>query len=155
MASFPELDPETIRSDLDGLSITHGQGLAAISLLFLGETRPNQPLAALIPLDENGLDRIEALTRLWRALNGRTQTPDTRLTTQRRRRLRLMLQATDGHFAGATYREIANRIFGIHRVAADPWKTSALRDSTIRLVKDGQTMVAGGYRKLLRHQRRK
>ncbi|WP_282073358.1 DNA -binding domain-containing protein, partial [Janibacter hoylei] len=67
------------------MSITHGQGLAAISLLFLGETRPNQPLAALIPLDENGLDRIEALTRLWRALNGRTQTPDTRLTTQRRR----------------------------------------------------------------------
>lgn len=153
--SFPEIDLETMRSDPSGTSISHGQGLAAISLLFLDEAQPNGPLAALIPLDEDGLDRIEALTRLWRVLYGRKQTPDTRLTAQRRRRLRTMLQAIDGHHAGATYREIANRIYGVRRVADDPWKTSALRDSTISLVKDGHAMVAGGYRKLLRHRRRK
>ena len=65
-----------------------------------------------------------------------------------------MLQAVDGSTNGASYREIANIIFGASRIAADPWKTSALRDSTIDLVKDGLAMIAGGYRKLLRHRRK-
>jgi hypothetical protein len=65
-----------------------------------------------------------------------------------------MLQAVDGSMDGASYREIANVIYGAPRVAADSWKTSALRDSTIDLVKDGRAMIAGGYRKLLRHRRK-
>ena len=51
-------------------------------------------------------------------------------------------------------REIAEAIFGVERVASDPWKTSALRDAVLDLVKDGFAMIDGGYRKLLRHRRR-
>lgn len=65
-----------------------------------------------------------------------------------------MLQAIDGRANGATYREIADVLFGKDRVAADPWKSSALRDATMDLVKDGLAMIAGGYRTLLRHRRR-
>lgn len=65
-----------------------------------------------------------------------------------------MLQAVDGRMSGASYREIADAIFGAARVADDPWKTSPLRDATIDLVKDGLSLIAGGYRRLLRRRRR-
>ncbi|MER9675003.1 DUF2285 domain-containing protein [Mesorhizobium sp. M0208] len=150
----PELNPRNAQFGPEGLSIVHGEGAAAFRLLVLGDARPDQPLAALVPLDADGLDRIDAITRLWRALHNRHVFPDTRLTAQQRRRLRHMLQAVDGSMNGASYREIANVIYGAPRVAAESWKTSALRDSTIDLVKDGHAMIAGGYRKLLRHRRK-
>jgi hypothetical protein len=115
---------------------------------------PADPLVALVPLGADGLDRIEAVNRLWRAANGRKVPPDARLTTQQRRRLRRMLQAVDGHTEGATYREIAEALFGPARIAEASWKTSALRDVTIDLVKDGLALIAGGYRALLRRRRR-
>ena len=149
-----DLDLAKARVSEDGLSLIHGQGASAIPILLLGDARPDLPLAALVPLGADGLDRIDAATRLWRALQNRRVLTDTRLTAQQRRRLRHMLQAVDGSTNGASYREIANVIFGTSRVAADHWKTSALRDSTIDLVKDGISMIAGGYRKLLRHRRR-
>lgn len=149
-----DLDPRSAEFGPEGLSIVHGEGASAIRLLVLGDARTDQALAALVPLDADGLDRIDAVTRLWRALHDRPSLPDTRLTAQRRRRLRHMLQAVDGSMNGASYREIANVIYGAPRVSADPWKTSALRDSTIDLVKDGFAMIAGGYRKLLRHRRK-
>jgi hypothetical protein len=108
----------------------------------------------LVPLGADGLDRIDAVTRLWRAVNGRKVPIDGRLTKQQRRRLRRMLQAVDGHAEGASYREIAEAIFGATRVADASWKTSALRDVTIDLVKDGLALIAGGYRALLRRRRR-
>ena len=100
-------------------------------------------LPIFVPLGADGLDRIEAVTRLWRALNKRSVPPDGRLTAQQRRRLRYMLQAVDGHMNGASYREIAAAIYGASRVGAAAWKTSALRDSTIDLVKDGAALIAG------------
>jgi hypothetical protein len=93
-------------------------------------------LSALIPLDGNTLGRIEAVTRFYSAHLGRAIPPDTRLTSQQRRRLRFMLQALDGRINAATYREIANVIYGASRVADMPWKTSPLRDSVIALVRD-------------------
>jgi hypothetical protein len=111
-------------------------------------------LSALIPLDNNTLGRIEALTRFYSAQLGRAIPPDTRLTSQQRRRLRFMIQAVDGRINAATYREIANAIYGASRVADMPWKTSPLRDSVIALVKDGIAMVGGRYKQLLRHRRR-
>jgi len=65
-----------------------------------------------------------------------------------------MLQAIDGRMNGASYRQIAGVIFGVDRVASEPWKTSALRDTTTSLVRDGFAMIAGGYRALLRLRRR-
>ncbi|MCG7507866.1 DUF2285 domain-containing protein [Mesorhizobium retamae] len=107
-----------------------------------------------MPLDAHGLDRIQAFTRLWRSLHGLSVPSDTRMTVQQRRRLKNMLRAVDGRMNGADYREIAKVIFGVERVAHDPWKTSALRDAVLDLVKDGFAMIDGGYRKLLRHRRR-
>lgn len=150
----PELDRETARATADGLSIIHGHGANAVPLLLIGDVPPNRPVAALVPLGADGLDRIDAVARLWRAFNNKPVSPDGRLTSQKRRRLRLMLQAVDGRTDGASYREIADTVYGASRVAQDPWKTSALRDSTIDLVKDGFALIAGGYRKLLRHRRR-
>lgn len=80
--------------------------------------------------------------------------PDARITAQQRRRLRRMLQAVDGRSEGASYRQIAEAIFGQSRIAETPWKTSALRDATIDLVKDGLALTAGGYLSLLKRRRR-
>lgn len=148
-----DLEPAASRVGDDGLHIVHGGGAAAIHLLLLGDARPGQPLAALVPLDADAPDRLEALARLIRGLHRPPPPPDTRLTAQRRRRLKHMLQAVDGKASGASYREIAEVIFGACRVASDPWKTSALRDAAIRLVRDGRRMIDGDYRRLLHHYR--
>lgn len=128
--------------------------VSGIELLFLPGSSPQSPLAVLIPLGDDALGHIEAVTRFWQALRGRPAVKDTRITKQQRRRLRLMLQASDGRDHGASYREIARAIFGDARVAADPWKTSPLRDTVIGLVASATNMIGGGYRQLLRHRRR-
>ncbi|MDI2054428.1 MULTISPECIES: DUF2285 domain-containing protein [Bradyrhizobium] len=148
------IDLASARVGPDGLSGFHGRGTDTISILVAQGPPTGTALVALVPLGSDGLDRIEAVTRLWRALNHRRVPPDTRLTAQQRRRIRNMIQAVDGHTNGATYREIAVALFGAARVADTPWKTSALRDATIDLVRDGLSLVAGGYRSLLRRRRR-
>lgn len=126
----------------------------AIHMIVAPDMRPDRPLAVQIPLGADGLDRIEALMRLYRQLHGLPVPPDTRLTPQQRRRLKNMLRAADARSHNAGYREIAEAIFGVARVASEPWKTSALRDATMDLVKDGVAMIESGYRRLLRHRRR-
>ena len=60
------------------------------------------------------------------------------------------LRVLDGRLAGASYRAIAEDIYGPSRIAAESWKTSALRDTVIRLARTGFNMMSGDYRKLLR-----
>jgi hypothetical protein len=60
-----------------------------------------------------------------------------------------MLRALDGHLERASYREIADALFGAEAVARYSWKTSSIRGQIIRLVKDATRMMKGGYRKLL------
>jgi hypothetical protein len=60
-----------------------------------------------------------------------------------------MLRALDGHLDQASYREIADALFGAEAVARYAWKTSSIRGQTIRLVKDGVRMMKAGYRRLL------
>ncbi|MFD1911835.1 DUF2285 domain-containing protein [Halodurantibacterium flavum] len=115
---------------------------------------PEDPLAALIPLGRDGLDRLAALDRLLRHLHGYKVPPDRRLTTQQRRRLKAMLRAVDGQQHHARQREIAEAIFGADRIVEEPWQTSPLRDVVRDLLKDGAAMIAGGYRRLLRYRRR-
>jgi hypothetical protein len=148
------LDESASRLAVDGLHLIHGIGPSAVHVVRLTGAAADQPLAALVPLDADAPDRLSAISRLWRALHSPSPPGDARLTPQRRRRLRHMLQALDGRTFGATYRDIAEVMFGVPRVASDPWKTSALRDTTVRLVRDGFAMVSGGYRDLLRHRRR-
>lgn len=141
------------RDGPEGRHFVHDGGVGT-QLILLPGSDPNDPVAALIPLDAETPGRIEALIRFWRAGQGRPTPPDTRMTVQQRRRLRLMMQAADGRANGASYREIAIAIYGYKRTAADPWKTSALRDAVIGLVEGGTAMIGGGYLQLLRHRRR-
>jgi hypothetical protein len=159
----PDLFEPKIRVDIPvALTQKSVGGFNAVSVLddcmfnviFTARSKPTKPCAALVPIDDDCLSRIETLTRFWRALHGRTVPLDTRLTSQQRRRIRLMMQAFDGRNNNASYREIADAIYGASRVATEAWKTSALRDSTIALVKDGKAMVEGEYRLLLKHRRR-
>ncbi|MDX8492523.1 DUF2285 domain-containing protein [Mesorhizobium sp. VK22B] len=130
------------------------KGRVVTQLLLLPGSDPDGPVAAVIPLDSETQGRIEALNRFWRAWQGRPAPPDTRMTVQRRRRLRLMMQAADGRANGASYREIATVLYGFERIASDPWKTSPLRDTVIGLVESSVAMIGGGYLQLLRHRRR-
>jgi hypothetical protein len=125
-----------------------------LHILRLTGIEVDQPLAAIIPLDLDGFDRVEALMRLLKALHGRAVPPDTRLTPQQLRRARQMLQAVDGHMNGATHRDIAAAIYGAEDIADEVWKSSSRRYATIDLIRDGLAMIAGGYRKLLHHRRR-
>jgi hypothetical protein len=126
----------------------------ALQLLFLPGTSPHDPLAAIIPLDDDILDRIDALTRLSRAWLQRPPLRDTRMTAEQRRRFRLKIRAADGRMNGATYREIAIAIYGAARIDTEPWKTSPLRDAVIAFAESGMALIDGGYLHLLRHRRR-
>lgn len=138
----------------EGLHLSYATAAGRLHLIVLGSLEPDQPISVIIPLDALGLDRIEALNRLWRSLHGHKVPPETRMTAQQRRRIKNMLRAVDGRVNDAGYREIAEVIFGVERVASEPWKTSPLRDVVLDLVKDGFSLIDGGYRKLLRHRRR-
>ncbi|MGY4287120.1 hypothetical protein ACVWXO_006340 [Bradyrhizobium sp. LM2.7] len=111
--------------------------------------------AAELPLDRDFEARAHAATRLWRAMNGRAPGPAVhRLSRQRRERLCAALRAVAAYYAGATYRSIAEVLFGKKRIPDRAWKTHDLRNRTVRLVKGGLALVRGGYRKLLRPGRR-
>lgn len=152
-ASVPSLDFAAYRPGPEGYYAVHN-GEATTQLILRRALRPGEPIAALIPLDGEAPGRIEALTRFWRAWHHKSIPPDTRITAQRRLRLRLTIQAVDGRDNGASYREIAKAIFGESRVAAEPWKTAPLRDMVIGLVKSASALIGGGYLQLLRHRRR-
>ncbi|MFT4116706.1 DUF2285 domain-containing protein [Bradyrhizobium sp.] len=131
------------------------------AVLHIGSTEhriwSKQPLtaaahyAAELPLDRDFEARAHAATRLWRAMNGRAPGPGFhRLSKQRRERLCAALRAVAAYLAGATYRSIAETLFGGRRIPDRAWKTHDLRSRTIRLVQSGLAFVRGGYRKLLR-----
>lgn len=108
-----------------------------------------------MPLSITGFDRLEAVMRLLSALHGRVIPPDTRLTRQQRARARRMLQAFDGARDGATQLEIAEVIFRIGSISRDEWQASSTRHAVMSLLRDARAMIAGGYRKLLRHRHRR
>jgi hypothetical protein len=155
----PTLPPVGPLPTIDAAISQNANGVAYVSL-DLGNGQHLQlihdgiaPTAAIVPLGVDGLDRLEAIHRLLAALHGRTIPPDTRLTRQQRARLRRMLQAFDGHRAGATGQEIAQVIFRVGALDRNEWQTSYARHAVKALIRDARAMIAGGYRKLLRHRR--
>lgn len=107
--------------------------------------------AAELSFDGDFGARAYAARRLWRAMNGRVPGPAFhQLSKQRRERLSAAIRALDAQDAGASYRVIAEVLFGKKRVPDRAWKTHDLRNRTIRLVQGGLALMRGGYRKLLR-----
>jgi hypothetical protein len=121
--------------------------------LLLHRRAQSRPLAIMLPLDDDLPIRARTALQLWVRVKsrapGRGQEP-LALTRQQRDRLVLMLRALDGHLSDASYREIAEDLFGATRLQHEVWKTSSLRDRTIRLVRSSIAFMRSGYRKLLR-----
>lgn len=120
----------------------------------LGPDGGAAPTAAIIVLDDATPDRLEALARYWRGLSAPPAPPDPRVTPQRRQRLRQMLRAVDARLERESYRAIATALFPKHHIEAASWAGDALRETTIRLARDGMKLVHGGYRDLLKRPRK-
>lgn len=127
---------------------SHGR----LPVVRLGGLGAATPPAAIVPIDADFATRLDALLRLRNRLTGRLHVrPPQRLTKQRRQRLALSLRALDGRLAHASYRVIAQRLFGDGLLPAGAaWKTHGLRNRTIRLARSGQKLMHGGYLELLR-----
>ena len=111
-----------------------------------GEETP----CVVLPLDRLFEIRSAAALRLWRGLTARSPGRDpAALPASRRERLVLALRALDGRLEKASYRDIAEALFGSGRMPERGWKTYDLRDRTVRLARLGHAMMQGGYRRLL------
>ncbi|MGV7215363.1 DUF2285 domain-containing protein [Bradyrhizobium sp. UFLA05-112] len=109
-----------------------------------------------LPPDAEFNIRAHAAYRFLLAINGRSPGPPFHhLSAQRRKRLTLALRAFDGRMDGATYRAVAEVLFGARRVSERAWKTHDLRSRVIRLVQAGLALMRGGYRAFLRPPSRK
>ncbi|WP_247278032.1 MULTISPECIES: DUF2285 domain-containing protein [unclassified Bradyrhizobium] len=91
---------------------------------------------------------MHASRRLWRAITGRAPGPPFyQLSAQRRERLAFAVRTRWA--LGASYRVIAEVLFGRKCIPERGWKTHELRSRTIRLVQAGLALMRGGYRALL------
>lgn len=149
-AEEPTILPEgTTRGADDGLH--HLLGAGGQRRLQVLQSDPDAgALVAIIPLDQDGFARLDAVFRLLAQLHGRVVPDDKRLTYQKRLRAKRMLQAYDGRLAGASQRDIAKVIFRRTRVSRDEWQSAPERYAVIRLIRDARALVEGGYRSLLR-----
>ena len=146
------LTPTLVRRAHEGEYRIVRSGQGRHQFVLTADLTTSTPAAAVIPLDENFAARANAALRLWRSIT-RQQPGNSRdsQSAQRRQRLALALRALDGHLASASYRVIAQVLFGAARVpAGSNWKTHDLRDRTIRLVRTGTKLMQGGYLDLLR-----
>ncbi|MDD9718705.1 DUF2285 domain-containing protein [Dinoroseobacter sp. PD6] len=149
-AEEPTILPEgTIRYAHDGLHHLLGVG-GQLRLQVLQSDPDDDALVAIIPLDQEGFTRLDAVFRLLAQLHGRVVPDDKRLTRQKRLRAKRMLQAYDGHMARASQREIAEVVFRLSRVSRDEWQSASERFAVMALLRDARKMVDGGYRMLLR-----
>lgn len=146
----PTILPEGItRHAYDGLHHLLDAG-GQYRLQILQSDRDDDVLVAIVPLDEDGFARLDAVFRLLAQLHGRVVPADKRLTRQKRLRAKRMLQAFDGCVVGASQREIAEVVFRLSRVSRDEWQSAPERFAVMALLRDARNMVEGGYRALLR-----
>lgn len=139
------------RSAHDGEHIIVGLGREEHQLWLPDPPTEGASLAAIIKLDKDASRRAEAAMGFLRLANGQRARSDPRRRAVSDR-AKNTLRALDGHLRGASYRVIAEIVFGPSRAAAEPWKTSSVRDATIRLVRRGVALMRGGYRDILRRR---
>ncbi|GGC94236.1 DUF2285 domain-containing protein [Chelatococcus reniformis] len=142
--------PVDIRRTPDGHCMLLRLGGVEHRALFRDKPVAGMRYAAALPFDEAFDIRVHAARRLWCALDGRPPGPIFRsLPRQREQRLALALRALDARLDGATYRTIAEMLFGADRLPSRGWKTHDLHQRTVRLVQLGLRLMGGGYRELL------
>lgn len=108
------------------------------------------PITATISLSEQAPIQAEAALRFWRCIGKGRAGAARRARDLRSQRVRMSLRALDARQAGASYRGLAETLFGSERLDGADWKTCSLRDTTIRLVRCGMALMRGDYRRLLR-----
>lgn len=122
---------------------------SGLQVQLRGEATPAKPLVVVLVYDIDFNLRVRAVEALRRA--SLTDTPPrSRLNIAQRERLARCLYALDAWLNAQPYRDIAAGLFGDEDVEGSDFKTSSLRDVTIRLVRRGQSLMAGGYLKLLK-----
>jgi hypothetical protein len=139
-----------IREHPGGMHLLLRDGRQRHQLWIRGRPALGAPLSVLLPYDDMTPHRAEAVLRFWRHMRTGKWTDEPNLTKQRLQRLCTCLRATDAWLDGASYRAIATALFGSRRVEREVWRTASLRDTTIRLVRDGLRLMRGGYLDLLR-----
>ncbi|GAN75827.1 DUF2285 domain-containing protein [Acidisphaera rubrifaciens] len=148
--TLADLPAEMVRRDAeDGAHLMVRSEAGLQQLWVTAGTDAGASLAAIIPLDAMTAARADAVVRLWEA-QARGSSGPRRSRSRRLERLIAALQALDARLDGASYRAIAEVIFGPRRVADEAWKTSSLRDAVIRIARTGVALMRGGYRKLLK-----
>lgn len=129
-------------------------GAALFPLFISQDLTPDDALAAIAMFDALLPDRLETISRFWRALEHSPATPPHQ-TAQRLSRLRQILRVFDARRDRQSYRSIAEVLFPKHRIDSMSWAGNALRETTIRLARDGIRLVDGGYRALLHRPRKR
>ncbi|SCM70144.1 conserved hypothetical protein [uncultured Pleomorphomonas sp.] len=141
-------------ADEDGAWHGHWWSFGHEHRFRLDAAPPEHPVtyAVILPLDALLELRAEAVLRFWRAVNGRPSGPwHHPLPKQTRDRHVLILRALDAHRTGASYRTIAEVLFGFHGRTKADWEQSELKNRTRRLVADGLRYMRGDYRRLLHY----
>lgn len=132
-----------VRLTEDGRHLRLENGL---QLFLRGDARPDGPLVVVLAFDRDYGLRVQAAD----ALHRKAGPSRGGLPASRRRRLEQALRALDGVREDVSYRTIAKTLFGEAAIDREPWKTSSVRATTIRLVRLGQRMMRGDYLRLLR-----
>jgi hypothetical protein len=147
--------PLTLLDDAAGLHVIVGEA-GAEHRLWLPDGRPPKgaALQAEIVCDAYVPERAAALLRFWRWVALRQKLRLLPKVTERQRRFARMLVAVDATRAGANYREVAELLLGVKRVASEWHRLTPLRDPIRTLVGNGRALVKGGYRLLLKPPRR-
>lgn len=149
-------EPKSWQGDLvereaaDGLHAVLRTGAGEHRLWLPHPIRPGEPMACVVPLGSDAAAGAAAAIEFWRHICGVRGTPSA--PDHRFRRLCMSLRAFDARVAGASYRALAEYLFGTARIEDRSWKTSSIRDTTIRLVRSGRAYVQGNYRRLLRQR---
>lgn len=110
--------------------------------------------AVIVPLDAAIDLRLAVLQRLVRRLHGDFAGPiptSLRLTALQKSRLIQLLQTYDIHAEGGGPRDVAAKVLRSEQAGlrSVEWKDSAARRKAIRLHRDADALVNGGYLKLL------
>ena len=145
----PKALPRSVSEPIVGQDGLHLRLPSGLQVQLRGEATPAGPLVVVLSYDSDFNLRVRAVDALRRATLT-DQPPKSRLSADQRARLARALFALDASLNAHSYRDIAAALFGDAEVDEATFKTSSIRDVTIRLVRRGKSLMAGGYLKLLR-----